>query len=161
MSNQIVRSSARQASLVRPEALPFVITSAGESASRRFIEFFTANIRNKNTRMAYMRALGPFLEWCDERGLALGGIQPVQVAAYVEQHSGSKPTVKQHLAAIRMLFDWLVIGQVVPVNPAASVRGQSMLSGAGRRRCSRPSRRACSLTPLIRVVSRDCVTGHS
>ena len=33
------------------------------------------------------------------------------------------PTVKQHLAAIRMLFDWLVTAQVVPMNPAASVRG--------------------------------------
>src|SRR3954466_11260578 len=35
----------------------------------------------------------------------------------------SKPTVKQHLAAIRMLFDWLVTGQVMPTNPAHSVRG--------------------------------------
>jgi hypothetical protein len=57
------------------DLLPTVITRAGESASRRFIEFFTANIRNRNTRMAYMRALGPFLGWCEGRGLALGEIQ--------------------------------------------------------------------------------------
>ena len=37
----------------------------------------------------------------------------------------SAPTVKQRLAAIRHLFDWLVTGQVIPVNPAASVRGPS------------------------------------
>ena len=33
------------------------------------------------------------------------------------------PTVKQHLAAIRALCDWLVVHQVLPVNPAAAVRG--------------------------------------
>jgi DDE superfamily endonuclease len=37
--------------------------------------------------------------------------------------SHSAPTAKQNLTAIRMLFDWLVTGQIVPVNPAASVRG--------------------------------------
>jgi site-specific recombinase XerC len=47
------------------------------------------------------------------------------VAAYVEAlgKDFEKPTVKQHLAAIRMLFDWLVTGQVVATNPAHSVRG--------------------------------------
>ena len=47
------------------------------------------------------------------------------VAAYIEQLTAmrSAPTVKQHLAAIRMLFDWLVTGQIVPTNPAGSVRG--------------------------------------
>ena len=55
----------------------------------------------------------------------LGQVQPVHVAAYIEalQAQCSAPTVKQHLAGIRMLFDWLVTGQVVPSNPAHSVRG--------------------------------------
>jgi len=114
------------------ESLPAVIADAGEGASRRFVEFFTANIRNKNTRMAYMRALGPFLSWCEGRGLPLRYIQPVHVAAYVEQHPGSKPTVKQHLAAIRMLFDWLVTGQVLPTNPASSVRGPKYVVRKGK-----------------------------
>jgi integrase/recombinase XerD len=52
-------------------------------------------------------------------------VQPVHVAGYIEQLQGSRsaPTVKQHLACIRMLFDWLVTGQVVPSNPAHAVRG--------------------------------------
>jgi site-specific recombinase XerD len=47
------------------------------------------------------------------------------VAAYIEMLGKrlAKPSVKQHLAAIRMLFDWLVVGQVVATNPAAPVRG--------------------------------------
>ena len=103
--------------------LPAIIEQAGRNASKRFLEFFTANIRNRNTRAAYARAVARFLRWCEERHLSLDDIEPVTVATYIETHPGSDPTKKQHLAAIRMLFDWLVIGQVLPANPAASVRG--------------------------------------
>ena len=106
--------------------LPALITGAGKPAALRFLEFFTVNIRNPNTRAAYGRAAGAFLGWCDLQGVTgLVGVQPVLVAAYIEQlgRTMSAPTVKQHLACIRMLFDWLVIGQVVPSNPAHSVRG--------------------------------------
>jgi site-specific recombinase XerD len=49
----------------------------------------------------------------------------MHVAAYIENlaREMSPPSVKQHLACIRMMFDWLVTGQVVPSNPAHSVRG--------------------------------------
>jgi integrase/recombinase XerD len=92
---------------------------------RRFWEFFTANIRNKNTRKAYFVAVAKFSNWCEQRRLTLEQVQPIHVAGYIEQlgQQHSKPTVKQHLAAIRMLFDWLVTGQVIPINPAHSVRG--------------------------------------
>ena len=106
--------------------LPALIAGAGERAAWRFLEFFTVNIRNPNTRAAYGRAAGAFLRWCEGRGSSeLGDVQPVHVAAYIEQLQGkrSAPTVKQHLACIRMLFDWLVTGQVMPSNPAHSVRG--------------------------------------
>src|SRR5271166_2030220 len=61
----------------------------------------------------------------DDRPLNLIAIEPMHVAAYIRSLSKDleKPTVKQHLAAIRMLFNWLVVGQVVAINPAHSVRG--------------------------------------
>jgi len=74
---------------------------------------------------SYARAVAQFCRWCERRQFSLELLEPVVIAAYVEelgQHL-SKPTVKQHLAAIRMLFDYLVVGQIVPMNPAASVRG--------------------------------------
>jgi site-specific recombinase XerD len=94
-------------------------------AGKRFWEFFTANIRNRNTRRAYFVAASQFSAWCLKRRLALEAIQPIHVAAYIEHlmTTHAKPTVKQHLAAIRMLFDWLVTGQVIPTNPAHAVRG--------------------------------------
>ncbi len=79
----------------------------------------TSRNRNKNTRLVYYNAVKQFFEWIDERGIAsLEQLGPIVIAADIEQHLGDKPTVKQHLAAIRMLFDWLVIGQVVPMNSA-------------------------------------------
>jgi integrase/recombinase XerD len=99
---------------------------AAPDAGRRFMEFFTVNIRNVNTRRAYLKAVETFAAWCDDHGMRqLPAVTPMHVALYVEQlgRSHSKPTVKQHLAAIRMLFDWLVTGQIIPTNPAHAVRG--------------------------------------
>lgn len=108
-------------------AVPAVVTRlGGERAAWRFLEFFTANIRNKNTRAAYARAVRLFCAWLDGRGVRdLGQVNPVLLAAYIEELGGhfSKPTVKQHLAAVRMLMDYLVTGGILPFNPASSVRG--------------------------------------
>jgi integrase/recombinase XerC len=106
--------------------LPALVATSGASATRRFLEFFASNIRNRHTRLAYSHAVGLFLTWCEERGVrSLGDVQPLHVAAWIEAQTlqASAPTVKQRLAAIRHFFDWLVVGQIVPVNPAASVRG--------------------------------------
>lgn len=113
---------------------PRVIARAGQKAKRRFLEFFTATIRNKNTRTAYYRACVDFLAWCDDHGFSLIAIEPIVVAAYVEYLASiySRPTIKQHLAAIRMMFDWLVTGQVLPMNPAASVRGPTHVVKKGK-----------------------------
>src|SRR6202158_1235527 len=111
--------------------LPALIAGAGDRAALRFLEFFTVNIRNRNTRAAYARAAAVFLRWCEGQGITrLQDVQPVHVAAYIEHlaREMSPPSVKQHLACIRMLFDWLVTGQVMPSNPAHSVRGTHSVS---------------------------------
>jgi site-specific recombinase XerD len=134
-------SEDRPKSLVRASAskavglqVPVVVAQAGPRAGRRFVEFFTANIRNPNTRAAYARSVGAFFLWLEERGLRLEDVEPIVVAAYVEElgRRMSAPTVKQSLAAIRMLFDWMVIGQVLPMNPASSVRGPKHVVKRGK-----------------------------
>jgi site-specific recombinase XerD len=116
-------------------SVPAVIAASGAPARKRFVEFFTANIRNRNTRLAYARAVSDFFAWCEQAGLStLESVQPVHVAAYIEQLSltRSAPTVKQQLAAVRMLYDWLVVGQIVPSNPASVVRGPSHVVKRGK-----------------------------
>jgi integrase/recombinase XerD len=114
------------------DRLPALIARAGQKAAWRFIEFFAANIRNKNTRAAYAHAVTQFFDWCESKRFGLYDLRPALIAAYIEQHPGSPPTVKQHLAAMRMLFDWLVIGQIVPMNPASSVRGPKHVVKVGK-----------------------------
>jgi len=134
MTQSEMIQAGRQLSITDSIVVPTVIAGAGRKAKRRFVEFFTANIRNSNTRAAYARALSRFCTWCDDRGLALQAIEPTVVAAYIEELMGlvSVPTVKQHLAAIRMVMDWLVTGGVLSYNPAAAVRGPKYVVATGK-----------------------------
>jgi integrase/recombinase XerD len=118
----VIGNTAGQGSVV----LPAIIAEAKKGARTRFLEFFTVNIRNTNTRAAYSQAAVEFSQWCERQDMGgLDEVEPVHVATYIEQLGKrmKPPSVKQHLACIRMLFDRLVTGQVVPVNPAHSVRG--------------------------------------
>jgi len=114
--------------------LPKVIDDAGDRARQRFIAFFTAEIRNPNTRRAYANNAARFLAYCERAGWQLNELDPVRVAAYIESLGTElePASVKQHLAALRMLFDYLVVGQVLPFNPAASVRGPKHVVRTGK-----------------------------
>jgi hypothetical protein len=115
--------------------VPGLITDAGgERAGWRYVEFFAANVNNDHTRRAYTRACSRFFAWCEHRGLTLAAIRPFDVAAWVKelQQKHAAPGVKQQLAAVRTLFDWLVTGQVVPMNPAAAVRGPKHVVKTGK-----------------------------
>jgi len=119
----------------RARAVPALIAVAGDHAVRRFLEFFAATIRNPHTRRAYGRACGDFLAWCADAGVReLAAVEPLHVATWIEMQTRelAAPSVKQQLAAVRHLFDYLVTGQVVPVNPAASVRGPSHIVRQGK-----------------------------
>lgn len=105
--------------------MPVLIADAGEQARERYFEFFAAQIRNRNTRSAYLQAIHQFFRWCEDYRLTLREIRPVHVAVYVESRKAdlSPPSIKQHLAGLRMLFNWMVVGQVLPSNPALFVKG--------------------------------------
>lgn len=136
MTHELMQRTAPPVTVAgsRGAVMPALIAAEGERAAMRYVEFFTVTIRNPNTRAAYGRACSQFLAWCDGHGLALPAIQPVHVAAWVEGlgQQLAAPTVKQQLAAVRMLFDWLVVGQIVPTNPAAHVRGPSHVVSTGK-----------------------------
>jgi integrase/recombinase XerD len=106
-------------------SLPSIFTACPE-ARTRMRDFFSSHIRNPHTRRAYREAVRQFSAFCTEHGIVdLAQVQPIHVAVFVEAQLKlhSKPTVKQRLAALRMLFDWMVVGQILPANPAHAVRG--------------------------------------
>jgi site-specific recombinase XerD len=104
-------------------------------AARRVLEFFTAQVNNDHTRKAYLNATRRFAAWCETHGLhELAAVQPFHVAAFIKDLQGRfrPPTVKQHLAALRMLFNWLVTGHVMETNPAHAVRGPKYVVKEGK-----------------------------
>jgi integrase/recombinase XerD len=158
MARELAKLGGRELSRSGFSQLPSLINRAGPRASWRFVEFFAANIRNKNTRAAYAQAVGQFFQWCDRRRITeLEQIRPVTVSIYIEEVMAgrSKPTTKQHLAAIRMLFDWLVTGQVVLMNPASAVRGPRYVTKRGKT----PVLKADEARRLIDSIKTDSIVG--
>ncbi len=114
--------------------IPVVIADCGDKASERFFTFFTDTIRNKNTRATNYRNALRFFAWASAHGLGLTAIKSYHVSAYLEELSvdHAAPSVKQHLATLRMLFDWLILGHVLEINPSAAVRGPTYVVKKGK-----------------------------
>ena len=142
-----------------PVPLPALVLGAGQKAAWRFIDFFTATIRNPNTRKAYYRNVSRFLAWCESWGIAeLAQVRPIHVAAYIEelQLELSKPSVKQHLAAIRKCFAWLASGGVLELNPAGVVQGPRYIVRTGQT----PILDAEETRRLLDALPRDTLAGQ-
>jgi site-specific recombinase XerC len=115
---------------VGPIAVPSLIVDAGSGAADRFLEFFAGQIANAQTRG--VRTSGRAVSRVLRRPRPCArAIAPLHVAAFIRSHPGVAPTVKQHLAAIRVLCDWLVVSQILPANPAAAVRGPNHIVTEG------------------------------
>jgi site-specific recombinase XerD len=97
MTFDIISNRPECLELSRTTSLPAIIRNAGERTSRRFIEFFVSTIRNKNTRMAYAKALRQFCHWCDEHRVSLEYLEPIAVGTYIEQlvATHAAPSVKR------------------------------------------------------------------
>src|SRR5271157_4508183 len=83
--------------IVFTDRAPSLIATSGPRASYRFLEFFTAQIRNPHTRRAYLRAATEFFDWLAAKGVTqLAAIESVHVATYIEQlqQARSAPTAK-------------------------------------------------------------------
>ena len=116
------------------DLVPAIVAEQGSGASRSFLSFFVDHIRNRNTRNAYFRAANRFFDWCHLRGLSLSDVQSFHVSGYIEElgQSLAIASVKQNLAALRMLFDWLIIRQVCSENPCHAVRGPRLRVNTGK-----------------------------
>ncbi|MGE5768969.1 MAG: tyrosine-type recombinase/integrase, partial [Betaproteobacteria bacterium] len=139
--------------------MPALIAAAGEDAARHFLNFFIASIRNRNTRQSYVRQARLFLSWCEQHGVKdVRDIRTEHVAAYVETMTRSTlepATVKQALSSLRMLFDWLVVHQVVAHNPTDAVRGPKLSVSEGKT----PNLPAEEVAVLIDSIPTDTLVG--
>ena len=117
-------------------SVPAVITAAGRAGEDAFIEFFVATLRNPLTRRAHVNAVIRFTNWIEATAgvLDIRDLQAWHVATYIEfmlQEKLRPPTVKQALSAIRQLCDFLVVRQILPTNPATSVKAPKHVTRRG------------------------------
>lgn len=134
---------------------PNLILREGEGAARAYLNFFTAEIENDNTRAAYLRAVNDFMGWCEARGVTLLQVEPWMVATYLKGHPGKPATVKQHLAALRRLFDHLYVERVMASNPASPVRGPKHSVTGG----STPIMSSADAYHLLTSIETDTLKG--
>jgi integrase/recombinase XerD len=103
-----------------------VILDARESKRQKtadtLLNILEGRIRNKNTRSAYKTAWHSFFQFCSEFKLELHAVKPYHVGMWLKRHPGGVSTQRQHLAAVRLLFDHLLEQGVVDINPAARAK---------------------------------------
>ena len=148
---------------VRARNLP-ALFAPDKDAARRFVEFFTATIRNPHTRRAYAHSAREFAAWCERNELrALRDIEPVHVAAYVEGLQGhlAAPSVKLRLAAIRMLLTGSSSATSSSSIQRAPSAARGMSSRKARRRFSQQKKRASCSRALMRARRRGCAIAPS
>jgi site-specific recombinase XerD len=147
MSNELVLS-------LSPNPRPAALFTPTPKAAQRVLEFFTAQINNDHTRRAYINATRRFVAWCSQKNIdQLSHVQPFHVAAFVKdlQAELSPPSVKQHLAALRMLFDW-------PASWKWRSRSPTM-NRPGRRSFTTGDRMIFLSTRSSGLLSETCILG--
>ncbi len=116
------------------ESAPVLIKEGGGASQYAYSEFMDAELENEHTRKSYRHAIDRFLRHAKMQGVSLQTISPAMVGKYIRElrttrgKEASKATRKVHLAAIRQLFDRLVMRHAVVLNPAASVKGPKLVS---------------------------------
>jgi integrase/recombinase XerD len=122
MTHEDSQTEAQTVFLAPFDPLEGTSESTRAKTTETFLELLGARVRNPNTRSAYRVAWRSFLAFCSTRHLELQRVKAYHVGSWLDQHPGSRSTQRQHLAAVRLLIDSLLMRGVVEYNPAARAR---------------------------------------
>src|SRR5258705_5315655 len=123
---------AREVLLAPLDLLEGTSESTRAKTAEIFFELLGARMRNPNTRSAYRVAWRSFLAFCSARRLELESVTAYHVGSWSDQHPESRSTYGQHLAAVRLLFDSLMMRGVVEYNPAARAKPPRLVRESSR-----------------------------
>ena len=140
-------------------ATDLVIPDARESKRQKtadtLLNILEGRIRNKNTRSAYKNAWRLFFQFCSEYKLELDKVKPYHVGMFLKRHTGSIATQRQHLSAIRLLFNELLEQGVAELNPAARAKPPRL-----QRESSHTTAFECEeITALLGAINLDSLRG--
>jgi Phage integrase, N-terminal SAM-like domain len=113
MTPKVAQTEAEKVILAPFDLLEGISESARAKTAETFLELLGARVRNPNKRSAYRVAWRSFLAFCSARQLELESVKAYHVGSWLDQHPGSRSTQRQHLAAVRLLFDSLMMRGVV------------------------------------------------
>jgi len=119
MTQKVSQTEAGEVLLAAFDLIAGTSESTRARTAETFLELLGARVRNPNTRSAYRVAWRSFLAFCSARQLELENVKAYHVGAWLDQHPGSRSTQRQHLAAVRLLFDSLMMRGVVEYNARA------------------------------------------
>jgi integrase len=122
MTPEDSQTETREVLLAPFDLLEGISESDRAKTAETFLELLGARVRNPNTRSAYRVAWRAFLAFCSVRGLELESAKAYHVGSWLDQYLGSRATQRQHLAAVRLLFDSLMMRGIVDYNPAARAK---------------------------------------
>jgi integrase/recombinase XerD len=132
MTEENPQTQVREILIELTGLLPGTSEFIRDQTAEAFLEILGARLRNPNTRSAYRVAWSSFLAFCSRRQLEFEAVKAYHVGAWLDQHSGSKSTQRQHLAAVRLLFDHLMMRGVIEYNPAARARPPRLVRDSSR-----------------------------
>jgi integrase/recombinase XerD len=126
-----------------------------QKTAETLLNILEGRIRNPNTRNAYKVAWKSFFAFCSEYKRELDTIQPYHVGMWLKRHPGGISTQRQHLAAVRLLFDHLLEQGVVTTNPAARAKPPRQQ----RERSHTPAFECEEITALLGAIKLDSIRG--
>lgn len=124
--------SVANLSVASRDGVPKIILQAGPAGRFAWEEFFRGDVRNENTRRAYLDAVRRFMGWLEAQSIPLERVTPGLVGEYFDALPLGPTTKKLHLAALRRFFDRLVNRHVLILNPAATVKGPRQVAVEGK-----------------------------
>ena len=118
-----IRNTKKSRAISLHEQLELLLPASWQQKHRTIAETLLntleGKISNPNTRQAYKNAWRQFFLFCSKYKLELDRIRPYHFELWRTQHTGSIATQRQHLAAIRLLFNNLLQRGLLDLNPAA------------------------------------------
>jgi site-specific recombinase XerD len=106
---------------------------------------------------AHISGADKFLDWCQRAGFSnLEDLEPIHVPAYIETHKGSAATIKQHMAAIRMMLSWLTEKGILAINPAREVKTPQFSRTEGKT----PAFSTEEVQKVLKAIDTSHVVGH-
>jgi integrase len=139
------------------ERLRFLLPAGQkEKVREEFEDVIASELRNPHTLSAYLYAWRNFSDWCLAGGVDVLKARPAHIGLWIAAHKGGPRTQRQHLSAVRRLFDIYVAAGVIERNPALRVKAPKFSDRRSRTEVLEPD----EAVDLLSSLEEDSLLGQ-